>query len=190
MNLAHDLAVLETMAEELPQYLLADVLFWQMQASSNFPKLSLGQMLLILARLRASDHALDADQRKRRDEAADQIMALLSRWQVAAETKAQQELRSRLNLWQRYWDDCREEPRTCADHYPHEVTQRTIAELLMRQFPKVGESDEARPVRAMDALVRARLEGEKFVWPSELQEGFPQEQFWFLYGVPRRGRAD
>ena len=47
MSLSHDPATLKLMAAELPDYLLSDVLFWQMQAPSDYPKLSLGLMLLI-----------------------------------------------------------------------------------------------------------------------------------------------
>jgi hypothetical protein len=63
MDPAHDLAVFRTMTEELPDYLLSDVLFWQMRAPSDYPKLSLRQMLLIRAHLRAGSPGLSpADQ--------------------------------------------------------------------------------------------------------------------------------
>jgi hypothetical protein len=189
MNLALDLAILRKMAEELPDYLMSDVLFWQMEAPSNRPKLSLGQMLLTRSRLQAAGDRLDAAQRAERDATEQEIEAILAGRQVAAERKAEQELRSRLNLWQRYWEDCREEPRNCADYYPQEVTQRTIAELLLREFPRIAESPEARPLNAVDALARARLQGNRFVWSPELQSGFPEAQFWFLYGLPHYNRA-
>ena len=188
MDLGHDLAVLKQMVEELPEYLLAEPVFWQMQAPSNYPKLSLGQLLLKRARLQGAGEQLDASQRAERDRIERDIETTLGRWPVAAEKKAEQELRSRVNLWQRYWDDCREDPRSCADQYANEVTQRTIAELLLREFPRIADSVEARPRRAMDALVRARLQGDRFVWQPDLQDSFPEAQFWFLYGQPHYNR--
>src|SRR5690554_6246276 len=103
LNPAHELAVLKKMAEELPDYLLSDVLFWQMQAPSSFPKLSLGMLLLTRRRLDAVDPLLDQSQRTERNQAARQIDTTLNKWRVAAERKAEQDLRARTNLWQRYW---------------------------------------------------------------------------------------
>jgi hypothetical protein len=113
----------------------------------------------------------------------------LQSWAVAAEAKADQELRMRLNLWQSFWADCDEEPRNCADHYPHEVSQRAIAELLLRELPRLRASDNARALPALDRAARARLTGDAFVWDPALQPAFPHDDFWFLYGRPRPQKA-
>jgi hypothetical protein len=186
MRMEHDLAVLKKMADDLDQYLLADVLFWQMQAPSDFPKLSLGMLLLTRARLRAVDDRLEPDQRAERDQAAQKVETALAHWQVAAERKAERELRSRANLWQRFWDECGEQPGACADNYRNEVTQRVIAELLMREFPRLAGSAEARPFSALDSSLRGRLQPGDFIWDDALQPGFPTNPFWYLYGLPRR----
>lgn len=185
MNAGQEIAALQIMAEELADYLLSDVLFWQLQAASNVPKLSLGMLLLTRQRLLAADAQLGAGQRAGRDEAIRKIEATLAKWQVASERKAEQELRTRLNLWQRFWDDCREEPRTCADNYSQEVTHRAMAELLLAEFPRLAASPEATPLRGLDPTVRGKLQGDAFVWAPELQPGFPRERFWYLYGQPR-----
>ncbi len=182
MNIAHELAVLKTMAAELGDYVLAEALFWQMQAGSNFPKLSLGMMLLTRARLLAAGDQLTPQQRAERDRATTQIETTLSKWAVAAENKATKELRSRLNLWQRFLEDCQADPRQCADNYPQDVTQRVIAALLLRQFPRLAGSAEAQRLTPLDAQLRARLKPGPFLWPAELQSEFPQREFWFLYG--------
>ncbi len=185
MNVHHEVAVYEKMAAELPDYILAEVLFWQMQAGSDFPKLSLGMLLLTRARLGVVQGSLSPAQRGQRDKANAAIESVLARWPVAAESKAERELRSRANLWQRFWDDCREQPATCADNYPHAVTQRVIAELLLREFPRLRSSPEAKPLEAVDQVARGRLQGDSFVWAPELQPGFPASDFWFLYRQPR-----
>jgi hypothetical protein len=185
MDVAHDVAVLAKMAEELQEYLLADVLYWQMQAPSNYPKLTLGLMLLTLARLEAADALLDQRQRAERNAAARQIDATLGSWQVAAEKKAAQELRSRLNLWQQFWDDCAEQPRTCADHYRQDVSQRVIASLLLHRFPGLAGTPEAKALEQLDRLARGRLTGDRFVWDAALEPGFTEAEFWYLYGEPR-----
>ncbi|MGH2521977.1 MAG: hypothetical protein ACRDH2_05680 [Anaerolineales bacterium] len=183
MNLSHELAVLKKMADELNEYLLSEVLFWQLTPSpSSFPKLSLGLMLLTRARLQGADALLDAGQRAERDQTERQIETTLGKWQVAAENKAEKELRSRLNLWQRFLDECRQDGESCADNYPHEVTQRAIISLLLNEFPRLIDTPEAKRLTPLDTLVRGRLTGDEFIWPAELQSGFPEAEFWYLYG--------
>ncbi|MCC6188669.1 MAG: hypothetical protein IT318_06515 [Anaerolineales bacterium] len=184
MNVAHDLAAFKHMAAELQDYLLSSTLFWQMQASSDFPKLSLGMLLLTQARLEGADSLLSQTQRAERNATARQVDATLGNWQVAAEKKAAQEFRSRVNLWEQYWNDCREQPVTCADNYPQEVTQRVIAGLLLLKFPRLLDSPEARSLEALDRLARARLVGGRWIWPPDLQPGFPEAEHWYLYGLP------
>lgn len=182
MSLHHDPATLKLMAAELSDYLLSDVLFWQMQASSDYPKLSLGLMLLIRAELEARAPQLPSAQLAEVDKANREIDVALSKWPVAAEKKALQELRSRINLWKAYWDDYVDDPYAHAHHYPDEVTQRVIAALLLLRFPRLSDSSEAKRLVSLDAQLRGLLKSGAFLWPTELQAAFPKDEFWFLYG--------
>jgi hypothetical protein len=184
MDTARELAVLTKMADELKDYLLSDVLFWQMQAGSDFPKLSLGRLLLARYRLRAVDERLTPEQRAQAQHTEQRLAHVLGQWQVAAERHAARELHARANLWQRFWEECAEHPAACADNYAQEVTQRAIAGLLLREFPRVAETPEARALAALDETVRPRLRRDGFVWDEPLRPGFPEADFWFLYGHP------
>lgn len=184
MDVAHELAVLTKMADELKEYLLSDVLFWQMQAGSRFPKLSLGRLLLARERVRAAAAQLTSTQRAELQQAEQRLDHVLGQWQVAAERHAERELRSRANLWQRYWEECGERPAACAENYRQEVTQRTIATLLLRAFPRLEDTQEARVLIALDAVIRPRLQRQGFVWDAVLQAAFPADEFWYLYGQP------
>ena len=86
------------MSEELPDYLLSDVLFWKMRAPSDYPKLSLRQMLLTRAHLRAASPGLSPADQTRLAEAERLSAAALRPRPVAAENKARTELHSRLDL--------------------------------------------------------------------------------------------
>jgi hypothetical protein len=183
MSLYHDPATLKLMAAELPDYLLSDVLFWQMQAPSDYPKLSLGLMLLIRAELEARGQQLSPAQLAEVEKATGEIDVALAKWPVAAEKKALQELRSRINLWKAFWDDYLEDPYAHAHHYPDEITQRVIAALLLRRFPRLADSTEAKRLAPLDTQLRALLKSRAFIWPPELQAAFPQDEFWFLYGL-------
>jgi hypothetical protein len=184
MNPAEDLSVLKQMASELKDYLLAEPVFWQMQGPSRYPKLSLGMLLLTLARLEGADAHLHQEQRAGRYAAARQVDAVLSSWQVAAEKKAARELHTRVNLWQRFWEDCADNPRTCAEQYPHDVAQRVIAGLLLHKFPRLVDLPEAATLDELDRLARGRLSGDSFVWGAQVQPGFPEAEHWYLYRAP------
>ena len=185
MNPEHDLAILQAMSADLPEYLLSEVLFWQMQAPSNFPKLSLGYLLLIRARLLATGSQLLSGQQTELARINHAVDAALLKWPVAAEKKAAQELRSRLNLWARFLDESDEDIRAGAENYRHEVNQRVIAALLLSQFPRLADTEEARRLPPLDARLRGKLKAGSFLWPAELQSAFPTAEFWFLYGQLR-----
>jgi hypothetical protein len=182
MSLSHDPATLKLMAAELPDYLLSDVLFWQMQASSDYPKLSLGLMLLIRTEIEARGPQLLSAQLAEVEKAGRDIDVALAKWPVAAEKKALQELRSRINLWKAFWDDYLEDPYAHAHHYADEVTQRVIAALLLLRFPRLADAAETKRLAPLDAQLRALLRSGAFIWPDELQAAFPKDEFWFLYG--------
>ncbi len=182
MSLSHDPATLKLMAAELPDYLLSDVLFWQMQAPSDYPKLSLGLMLLIRTEIEARGPQLPSAQLAAVGQAGRDIDMALAQWPVAAEKKALQELRSRINLWKAFWDDYLEDPYAHAHHYSDEVTQRAIAALLLHRFPRLADAAEAKRLAPLDTQLRALLRAGGFIWPTELQAAFPKDEFWFLYG--------
>lgn len=176
MNVSKDQAALAAMTEQLEDYLLSDVEFWQLGGSSDFPRLSLGAYLLTRQRLTAAP-----DQRAVINGLCQRGDATLAQWQSAAERKAAKELRTRVNLWQRYLDDLQ-------GRYATEVAQRVMAALLLRQFPRLAATAEAVHLAALDARLQARTTAAGFVWASELQPAFPADDFWFLYrALPSTG---
>jgi hypothetical protein len=183
VNIPIELKLLKEIAGDLPNYLLSDVLYWQLAGSGDFPKLSLGIALFTRTRLLAIADQLDARQRAELDETLAKIDNTLAQWQSTAEKKADKELKSRATLWQRYWEECRSDPHGCASSYPQEVTKRVLAQLLLRAFPNLTQSPNALTLGPIDRAVRSRLQGEQFVWEPEFQPAFPKTDFPYLYGT-------
>lgn len=176
MNFATDLAALAAMTEQLEDYLLSDVDFWQLGGSSDFPRLSLGAYLLTRQRLTATPN-----ERPEIAALCQRGDATLAQWQAAAERKAAKELRTRVNLWQRYLDELQ-------GRYATEVAQRVMAALLLRQFSRLTAAPEALHLAALDARLQGRTTAGSFVWVPELQPAFPADDFWFLYrALPSTG---
>ena len=184
MQVAHELDVLSRMADEVGDYVLAEPLFWQMQARSDFPKLTLGLMLLTRTKVRAVAAGLDAGQQANLAKAERQIDTALARWPVAAEKKGGRELHARLGLWRQFWDDCMEQPKTCGDNYPLAATHRAIAGQLLAAFARLADTDAARALAAQDAAILRRLVNSDFIWPPELKPLFPPDRDWYLYRRP------
>jgi len=178
----NDLALFLAMRADLADYLASDTLFWQLSGPSTFPKLSLGYLLLTRARLTAASAQLAPAQQTEFAQADQFVTGLLAQKPVAAEKKAALELRTRVNLWAQFLDECVDDSQACAEGYPHDVIQRVIAALLVAEFPRVGETSEALRLASLDARLRGLWRPGAFLWPLEYQSAFPSDDFWFLYG--------
>lgn len=175
-SLEKDRAYLEAGVPELERYLLSDELYWPISARGyNLPRLTIGGVLLTKQQLEA------------RGERIESLMAQLdgvrSKWRVAWETKASREFGARMRLWSNYLTDYRQNPEGHADAYPHEVRYRVMLQLLMAEIHV--QPSEQDTVSRLDGLLRANLTTGEFIWESDLQDGFPREVYWFLYGKLR-----
>lgn len=175
MSFERDFAALQQMTAELKDYLLSDVAFWPLGGSSNFPRLSLGRYLLTRARLAAdAGHAAQVAQVAELGRQADQVLA---QWPAVAERKAEQEIHTRLHLWETYLAERQ-------GRYATEVAQRAMLALLLRRFPALAETAASQRLAALDTALKARLRPGAFIWETGLEAAFPEKEYWFLYGVP------
>jgi hypothetical protein len=173
VSVEKDRLFLEAGIPELDDYLLSQELYWPLTARGyNLPRLTIGGLLLSLARLEAAGErsiALEA-----------RLDGVRSRRRVAWETRAGREVRSRCGLWQTYLADYCHNPEEHADAYPQEVRYRVMLHLLLAELP--SQPAEAELISQLDGIVRANLIPGGFVWEGGLQAGFPRETYWYLYG--------
>jgi hypothetical protein len=151
--------------EEVEQYLLSTELYWTMSArTTDLTQLTLGGLLLVRARLRgARTGGLESlDQR---------LDAVRSKWRSAWEGKARREVRARSGLWREYLGEYRRDALGASRLYPQNVHNRAMIALLDEQ------SDP------MDVYLRSILLPGAFVWDAQVQDGFPPDEFWFLFGT-------
>lgn len=190
-NPSYDLASATAMAGELEPYLLSKELYWPLTAASpvpflSLPRLTLGGLFLALARLRAAEKALTADQLASLHKAQLILEQVRSQWAAAMDRKMVQELKSRLDLWQAFLGDCRDSRARCAESYPNEVHIRAMIGLLMNEISPYADAGSARTRLAeQDASLRRMFASGPFVWAPELQPSFPAGPYWFMYGAPR-----
>ena len=183
---AYALTYLEAALESLEAYLLSGDLFWPLDASAPdaegaYPALTLGNILLFAARLRAREGALLPVEVSRLRMAEGRLDAFRARWRVAWEGKARREFRSRLHQWSGFLEELLGDPSGSMAYYTYEVRLRVIMDLLCAHGA-VLETDERDALASLDARLEAAWVRGAFLWPEELAAGFPVEKYWYLWG--------
>jgi hypothetical protein len=181
---AFDLEYLQHALEELERYLLSNELFWPVLArptsGGSFLKLTLGNLLLSRHRLETLHAGRKLSRREETElrNIQDQIEVIRRKWSVAWEEKAGREFRSRFGQWGHVLSDLKKDFEKQAPYYHTEVRLRVLLELLSEYAPEQDGYDLA----PLDAFLRGLLTPARFIWPLELERGFPREEYWFLYG--------
>lgn len=193
VDLNREAAICRAMAEDLKTYLLKDVLYWKLSDSGSYktpyPRLTLGGLLLRLHHLGALGNLLTPAAYEAFSWSQSTTDALLSEWRVRFEVKLLEEVPARMRQWSVFLMECRESKGQCADEYPTQAVIRTMVELLL----KAGEARDLRGIAQMRGQVRAfdeRLVNQvvrnPFVWDVTLEAAYPEDDFWWLYVIPRR----
>jgi hypothetical protein len=158
MPISKDSQYLSAGVPELENYLLSKELYYPIGA--NLPQLTLGGILLSLARMGARGAQFEA-----------QVETIRSRWQSAWDAKSSREIKARSELWMNYLSEYRDDPRAGVRLYPQNVRYRVMMSLLGKI------EDDA------DVFLKGVFREGKFVWEAECAPNFPHETFWYLYGT-------
>ena len=172
-SIEKDKAYIEAGIPELGDYLLSQELYWPISVRGfSLPRLTIGGILLALARLDVRG-VIVASLRI-------QLDTVRLKWRVAWEAKVSREVGARMRLWSNYLADYRHKPESHADVYSHEVQYRVMLHLLIAELN--SPPAEQSSLSQLDILLRSRLLPGDFVWDSDLEDGFPDTEYWFLYG--------
>lgn len=180
----YDIVYLRAGVDVLERYLLSRDLYWPIGANPPagepvYPRLTLSGLLLARARLRS--RLLSQERRSEHEDLHAQMDAIHSRWRVAWEKKASREYHSRLNLWRDFLEEYRASQQNNSDRYAYEVSRRVMLHMLEPDAAGVPQV-ELDMLKGLDRILRAVLLPGGFVWEPELEQGFPTDPFWYLYG--------
>ena len=147
--------------------------------------LTVGGFLLRVHRLDGRRGLLNPVREQRLDAALKSFQDVTQEWSVHTEKRIRRELRSRINSWQWFVDDCQANKRSCITYYATEAELRTLIEHIIEYGHRYGDLDDlqARLVK-LDALFRLWFKSGSFIWRGDLEQIYPQERFWWLYGLP------
>ena len=185
-SVSYDLGYFQAGVRILKDYILSKEIYWPIGAKPPvsepaYPQMTLGGLMLVQARLDArSLSTKESAEFSRLDQAFD---VTRSRWQVAWEAKAGREFHARLVLWRDFLEDYRSDPGNHSDRYSYEVNRRVMLHLLDAEAVEVP-SEEIQLLEALDQFLLKRFISGDFIWEADLESGFPQETYWYLYGLP------
>jgi hypothetical protein len=189
--IARDAALCTAMADEMEDYLKSNVLFWEPDrrrtGGADLPKLTLGGLTLATRRLETLRHHLNPDQLRALARAGQELAFHKHEWRTRYQTKLARDLRSRLDAWAWYLDDCERQGKSAIVHYPHQVETRAKIDLLLDEATEVElEVTKSRQRQiVLDKQLRADFLPGDFCWLDPLAAGFPRDRFWYLWGQPR-----
>ncbi len=188
-SIEYDIRYLQAGLVVIEDYLLVSELYWPIGASAPvgeppFPLLTIGNLLLSQARLRA--RILSPGQQVDLVRLTQQMETARTRWRVAWEQKAKRGYHSRLTMWNNFLEEYREAPGANFDRYTYEVRLRVILHLLQPEAESIDKA-EMDLLSGLDTLLRAILVPGEFLWEQELAGGFSPEEYWYLFGyLPER----
>lgn len=169
----------------LESYLLSDTLFWNLSVSSqighNYPNLTIGGLLLFQ---KYAGSLIETEfQRNSYRKIETQFEAFRTNWRVAWGRKTTWEFQSRLRQWGHVLTEIRKDSDKNIPYYRYEVRTRVILSLLQ---PEISEINPAYldQLENQDAQLRLLLNPGVFIWDAALVAAFPEDDYWFLWGLP------
>ena len=188
-SVVNELAYVQASIGEMETYLLSKELFWPIGGKGPggglFPRLTLGGVLIALARLQAMSDSGELSQKQlsQLNKVIQGFGVIQSKWRVAFESKIRRELVSRINQWRNYLDDLEQQLSLHADYYSAEVRVRVIAQLILESIDD-HDSHTVELIASLDRRLRRKLNREEFIWELYLKSSFPEDAYWYLYGKP------
>ena len=188
-NVNHNLNLLSLQISEFESYLLSRELYWPLSfrapaGERPYLRLTTGNLLLNVNEISANLDALSPTQQVDFYDLMATWDMLQRQWLSALQEKAAAELESRINLWEAYITDLREQ-KAYGTHYRVEVRNRVICELIPEQLEKLPVSTGQRArLKKMDGYLGRLFKTGPFLWHEDLESMYPEDPYWYLYGKP------
>ncbi|MFQ5856561.1 MAG: hypothetical protein ACE5LU_13060 [Anaerolineae bacterium] len=182
--------IAEAMVEEFEDYLLGNSLYRQLMvktsAGHRMPKMSAGSLLERLHDLTHAEETgqLTLEQAHQLADLTDAVDQLADRYAPAYRQKLVRELKSQIDSWRWFMQDCLDDRLRCQDEYPFEVWIRNRIELLMDTLNDRAPADLRSRLRKLDHDLRRVFAPGEFIFDRRLQDRHPRDRYWWLYGRP------
>ena len=140
-----------------------------------------------LRRLDALRTQMNDSQRNKLDALQQKHQQVRDEWAMHYEQKLIREAKSRIDSMQRFFEECADSLKMCANVYGPEMLRRTIVQEVKREMDALGvqDSETDQKINQADGKLRGYLSSAGFQWDETLEPVYPQNEFWWLYGRPQ-----
>lgn len=185
---AVDLAIAQTMADELEDYLVNDDLFRPVIAHTPAGDMRLtmtgASLLSRLHRLEADREALTPEQQQQLDALQAQVAATVDSLKTRFHERLQREMKARLNSLQWFLDDCAEGVQSCKANFPFEMRNRQRIEEILKELGDDVPVALVERLQGVDRRIQQLGQRSDFIWDPGLEHVFPRDPYWYLYMRP------
>ncbi len=186
-SIERDLKEAKSMVDHLLPYVYGDQVYGSIGGvfgSRDLPALTIGSLLMRLQRLHTLQ--LTPDQKTELSAIDTQNADVYKEWSIHYVEKLVQEAKSRLEMMERFFKDCDDDPRSCGSNYGPEALRRTVVQAIVIGLKDLNQpSDEVERLTAhIDARLHRFVTPSSFQWAAELKAAYPDKVYWWLYAEP------
>ena len=185
---ATDLAVLETLADELEEYIVKDELYRTVRVSTpagdQMIQMSGGDLLTRLFRLSGERDKLSLDQQARLDSKRAQVEKTIYSLRTRFHERLAREVKARLDALSWFLDECASDPARGRGEYPFEIRNRQRIDVIVTELGSDLTPDLKAQIGRIDDRIRMMVKPGNFAWDPRLEPLFPRAKYWYLYGSP------
>lgn len=182
-----EIAIVRASIPEWKPFLFSREIFWPLTFDRKnplhgpiIPRLSAGRLLLakrILQILSKDDFEI----KNASENEISQLSDLIDIWQANWEKKINLEIPVRTRQWQQLMNDMRASESISDAVYKNQIYIRVILDLLLENANSPDNIVEEQQLAVLDRILRMHTKSSGFVWNINLSEGFPEDQYWYLY---------
>jgi len=185
---ATDLAVLETLADELEEYIVKDELYRTVRVSTpagdQMIQMSGGDLLTRLFRLSGERDKLSLDQQARLDSKRAQVEKTIYSLRTRFHERLAREVKARLDALSWFLDECASDPARGRGEYPFEIRNRQRIDVIVTELGSDLTPELKSQISRIDDRIRMMVKPGNFAWDPRLEPLFPRAKYWYLYGSP------
>jgi hypothetical protein len=180
-----ELAIAETMAQELEDYIIKDDLYRTISASTPEGEQRLqmtgGDLLSRLHRLQAQRDQLTPDQQTRLAAVQKAVDTTIYSLRTRFHERLQRETKARLDALNWYLSDLATDRTRARTEYPFEIRNRERIEGIVQELGADLSSDLSQNLSKIDQRIRTVTATSGFIWDERLKSAYPQNPYWYLY---------
>jgi len=180
-----ELAIAETMATELEDYITHDDLYRMIVARTpegdQRLQMTGGDLLSRLHRLQVVRNQFTPDQQARLDIVQKAVPETIYSLRTRFHERLQREMKARLDALNWYLSDLTTDRSRARTEYPFEIRNRERIEAIVQELGTDLSADLSQNLSKIDQRIRTATAVSGFIWDERLKPAYPQSPYWYLY---------